>query len=199
MAETVYATLAPLKKALNIPATDTSEDDDLARHLATASRGIDRVCGRRFYRDDTATAKTFPIVGRTLFAPEGNLLLTGDIATPGGVVVEDGYAYGTFTPVTQFELSPLAPEPGWPHTGVATDRMWPHGATGRVRVTAVWGWPEVPDDIVQATLLQAARLYRRKDSPEGISGSAEWGLIRVSRTDPDVAALISPFVLPGFG
>jgi hypothetical protein len=57
----------------------------------------------------------------------------------------------------------------------------------------------VPDEVVQATLLQAGRLYRRKDSPEGVTGSADWGMVRLPRLDPDVMALIEPYMLPGFG
>jgi hypothetical protein len=67
----------------------------------------------------------------------------------------------------------------------------------RVRVTAKWGWPAVPDTVVQATLIQASRLYRRKDSPEGVLGSAEWGTVRLGRVDPDVYALIQQLILPG--
>ncbi|KFU81012.1 hypothetical protein SAMN04489729_4813 [Amycolatopsis lurida] len=197
MAVTDYATLAPLKHALNIPESDTAEDDALNRVLVSASRGIDRATGRRFYRDDAATAKVFPVQGRALFAPEGFLLMLDDIATTAGLVVEAGTAAGGYTSVVGYEPYPLDPDPGWPVDGLLRDRMWPQGPMARVRVTAVWGWPDVPDDIVQATLLLAARLHRRKDSPEGIAGSAEWGLIRVSRTDPDVGALIAPFIRPG--
>jgi hypothetical protein len=72
-------------------------------------------------------------------------------------------------------------------------------ATTRVRVTAKFGWPTVPDDIVQACLIQASRLFKRADSPEGVMGSSEWGVVRLSRRDPDVWALIEPYTLPGFG
>jgi hypothetical protein len=30
-------------------------------------------------------------------------------------------------------------------------------------------------------------------------GSAEWGVVRLSRRDPDVWNLIEPFIRPGFG
>jgi hypothetical protein len=64
----------------------------------------------------------------------------------------------------------------------------------RVRVTARWGWPSVPDGVAQAAALLAARLYRRKDSPEGVLGSSEWGAVRVARFDPDVEGLIAPYI-----
>jgi hypothetical protein len=69
-------------------------------------------------------------------------------------------------------------------------------SSGRLQVTALWGWPAVPDEIEQATALYAARLYRRKDSPQGVIGGGDFGPVRVSRIDPDVEALIAPFVIP---
>lgn len=67
-----------------------------------------------------------------------------------------------------------------------------------MRITAQFGWPAVPDDISEAALIQAARLFKRKDSPEGVIGNAEWGVVRLSRRDPDVWNLIEQYVLPGF-
>jgi hypothetical protein len=37
----------------------------------------------------------------------------------------------------------------------------------------------------------------RKDSPEGVLGSADFGLLRVTNRDPDVRALIEPYILAG--
>ena len=68
----------------------------------------------------------------------------------------------------------------------------------RARVTADWGWPAVPDAIVEATLLLANRRFMRKDSPEGIAGWAAEGPVRVSRFDPDIEDLVGPYVIPGF-
>ena len=65
-------------------------------------------------------------------------------------------------------------------------------------MTAQFGWPAVPDDIHEAALILASRLYKRKDSPEGIIGSAEWGVRNLSRRDPDVWNLIEPYIIPGF-
>jgi hypothetical protein len=62
-----------------------------------------------------------------------------------------------------------------------------------VRVTARWGWPAVPAQVAEATLRTAARAYRRKDSPDGVAGSSDWGLIRVPNLDPDVRQMLSIF------
>lgn len=192
-----YATLATLKLHLGI--TDTSRDALLQSALAAASRGIDGTTGRRFYLDGSATARTYRTADRVLSDPDGDLLLVDDIGSVTGLLVETG-AGASWTAVSGYETAPdNAVVRGRPVTALALPSgAWPGGST-RVRVTALWGWPAVPDEIVQATLLQASRLFKRKDSPEGITGSAEWGVVRLGRVDPDVHALIQHYVLPGFG
>jgi hypothetical protein len=51
----------------------------------------------------------------------------------------------------------------------------------------------VPKPIKLATVLLAMRLYKRMDSPLGVAGVGELGVIRVSRIDPDIDAMIQPF------
>lgn len=194
-----YADLPTLKTHLNIQADDTTRDALLSKALASASRGIDRETGRRFYLDPAPVARTFRLAGRTMRDSDGEHLLVDDIGSATGLVVETGSG-ASFAAVTTYETSPdNALLDGLPVTSLLRPlSMWGYGTT-RVRVTARWGWPAVPDEVVQATLIQAARLYRRKDSPEGVTGSAEWGVVRLSRVDPDVYALIKHFTLPGFG
>ncbi|HSS11149.1 MAG TPA: head-tail connector protein [Acidimicrobiales bacterium] len=58
---------------------------------------------------------------------------------------------------------------------------------------------EVPDDMHQAALLQAARWYRRRDSLDGTVGWGDLGAIRVGRIDPDVEALAGAYFKVVFG
>jgi len=45
-----------------------------------------------------------------------------------------------------------------------------------------------------ATLIQASRLFVRRQSPFGIAGSPDLGTVRLSsRVDADVEALLRPF------
>ncbi|NUL03597.1 phage gp6-like head-tail connector protein [Streptomyces lunaelactis] len=192
-----YADRAALKESLNIEVADDTRDDLLDRALASASRGIDTACGRRFWLDSAPAARTFRLSGRVVCSEEGERALVDDIgAAP--TLVETGTA-GSWVTHTNYEAGPdNALLRGRPITSL----LQPSGSWGtgvRLRVTAKWGWPAVPDEIVQATLIQASRLYKRKDSPEGVTGSAEWGVVRLSRRDPDVWALIEHYVLPGFG
>lgn len=193
-----YASLATLKLHLGIDPTDTTRDDLLNQALSAASRSIDETCGRRFYLDASASARTYNPRGRVLRDGCEERLLVDDIGSMTGLVVETG-AGGSFTATTDYETAPdNAIVRGRPITGMLlTAGTWGAGTT-RVRVTARWGWPTVPDGVVEATKIQASRLYKRKDSPEGVTGSAEWGVVRLSRRDPDVWALIEHYVLPGF-
>ncbi|MFI6270731.1 phage gp6-like head-tail connector protein [Micromonospora zamorensis] len=189
---TLYATLPELKAGRRITTADS--DAALTRALTAACRQIDRKTGRRFYLDDTATTRIFATTGR--LTPDG-LLLVDDIGSSAGLVVENGSG-STWTSTTAYEAGPdNALSLGLPVTELAAPvgAWWPGP---QVRITARWGWPEVPDEIAMAALLLANRLYLRKDSPEGIAGGGEWGAIRLSRWDPDVEALVSPYILPGF-
>ncbi|RSS51372.1 phage gp6-like head-tail connector protein [Streptomyces sp. WAC01280] len=194
-----YGSVAALKERLNIEAADTSRDTLLASALAAASRAIDKATGRRFWLDDVPAQRVFNPRGRVASQDDGDLLLVDDIGSITGLIVELGSG-GSYAPVTGYETSPdNALADGQAITGLLRVLGTWGTATTRVRITARFGWPAVPDAITEAALIQAARLYRRKDSPEGVTGSAEWGVVRLSRRDPDVWNLIEPYTLPGFG
>jgi len=66
-----------------------------------------------------------------------------------------------------------------------------------VEVTAKWGWPAVPDTVKQAALMLASRLYGRKASPMGVIGVGDFGPVRISRSDPDIAFLLMDYKRAG--
>jgi hypothetical protein len=198
-----YADLPVLKQQLGLQADDATRDDLLNKALASASRSIDKTTGRRFWLDPAPVARIYNPRGRVVRDVDGETLLVDDIGSIAGLIVETGPAAGPWTAVTGYETTPdNALANGKAIEGLLRANSiwsWQRGATTRVRVTARFGWPAVPDDITEAALIQASRLYKRKDSPEGIIGSAEWGVRNLSRRDPDVWALIEPYLLPGFG
>ncbi|MEU0809518.1 phage head-tail connector protein [Streptomyces sp. NPDC005970] len=196
---TEYATLDDLKAQMGIEADDTTRDALLTKALKSASRGLERATGRRFWLDASATTRTYRLEARIVRERDGDVLLVDDIGDVTGMVVESGSG-SSWTALTGYETTPdNALADGYAITGL----LKPHGIWGttstRIRITAKFGWPAVPDDIAQAALIQASRLFKRKDSPEGVMGSAEWGVVRLSRRDPDVWNLIEPYILPGFG
>lgn len=194
-----YSNLATLKESVGLDPADTSQDGRLTRALAAASRSIDKTTGRRFWLDPAPVVRTYRLRGRIVCEDDGEILLVDDIGSLTGLVVETGSSV-SWSAVTGYESVPdNALTDGRPITGLLrVNGIWGYAIT-RARVTARFGWPTVPDDIVQATLIQASRLFKRKDSPEGVTGSAEWGVVRLSRRDPDVWNLIEQYVLPGFG
>ncbi|MFC6094737.1 phage gp6-like head-tail connector protein [Saccharothrix lopnurensis] len=200
MAVTEYITLPQLQHALRKQGTVQADDELLALHIRAACRGIDDHTGRRFWRDDAPSARTFRPLNASVWDADGHLLLVDDIATTDGLVVEQGSTSGGWSSVTGYEVAPdNAVARSRAITGLRVQAGWPCYAGARVRVTAVWGWPAVPDVVEQAALLQATRLSKRKDSPEGVIGSAEWGGMRLAQLDPDVKALLKNYELPGFG
>ncbi|WP_460067382.1 phage gp6-like head-tail connector protein [Streptomyces sp. YKOK-I1] len=193
-----YVTLYELRRQFGLEPDDESRDAELDRVRASASRSIDKATGRRFWLDEAPVQRTFRLAGRVVCEDDGDLLLVDDIGDATGLVVETGSG-SSWTAITGYETQPdNALADGRPITGLLRSGSW-GSTTTRVRVTARFGWPAVPEDIHEAALIQASRLYKRKDSPEGIIGSAEWGVRNLSRRDPDVWALIEPFILPGFG
>ena len=201
MDDPTYTTLELLKESLiSGGGIKDMRDSLLLEKIQSASRSIDDYSGRRFWADEDATARVVNPRGRTRTGPDGDRLLVDDIATTDDLTVELGSTSTGWMDVTdQVEAEPTdAAAKREPITSILlAGQRWDRSP--RVRITARWGWPAVPQPIREATLIQALRLYKRKDSPEGVLGSAEWGTVRVSRLDPDVAALIARYTLDGFG
>jgi hypothetical protein len=191
---TDYTDLDTVKAALG-KTSDDERDELIAAAIAAASRAIDQRTGRRFYADTATSARTYPACGAYVNGYDSQSLRIDDVADSTGMTVESRYGFGgSWSTVATWELGPdSAAALGQPWNRVVAAAGWLSPAV-TVRVTATWGWLTVPDAITQAATLLAARLYRRKDSPQGVIGSAEWGQIRVSRMDPDVESLIAPYV-----
>lgn len=200
MATTLYATLDELKTRLQISLTDTTQDAALTDVLTAACRQVDEDCGRRFYLDAAASARVLNPYGRTACTSRGYELLVDDIGSTAELIVETGSG-SSYTAITDYETFPdNAITLGRPVTSLlGVWQPWAFTRQDRVRVTAVWGWPSVPSQIKQATLIEAQRLSRRKDSPEGVAGFNDLGVVRLARYDPDYDRLISSYKLPGFG
>lgn len=178
-----------LKASLGIAEDDTSEDDDLELACSAATGAIDdRIPFGTFWKTAAPETRTIDTLGRVLMRrhpyPHTKLLLNTPIAETSGLTV------GSYAE-TQIRVDPPdAIARGKPITAL----LLPYGATfdafGRIVITAVWGFPSVPDQITWAAKMQAVRYYNRKKSPEGIAGSAEWGLVSIPRLDPDVRAIV---------
>lgn len=195
-----YATLAEVKASLRI--TDSVDDTLLELAIESASRSIDEFAGRVFYSQGTAV-RYFAAESAEYVAID-DLITISELATTGTNanvfdVVWTGYNNGA--PV-DYQLEPLnnsAATDGvvQPVTGIRARVTYAFPTLGNialVRVTGTWGWSAVPTAIKQATVIQAARYFKRNDSPLGVLSAPDLGYIRVgSRLDPDVEMMISGY------
>jgi hypothetical protein len=191
-----YADLALLKNWRGIKADDTRDDATLTVSLAGAVDWIHETTGRVFTLEDDPTPRTFRSTNRTYCTDDGlQAFVVDDIGSLDGLLVEGSSDGTSWSTVSMVHTAPDNALPrGRPITALLHRVVWPQW----VRVTARWGWPVVPANVRQACLIQATRLSKRKDSPEGVMGGSEWGVVRLSRVDPDAKALLDPYCLPGF-
>jgi len=197
-----YCTLAQVKAALRI--SDSTDDTLLEMAVESASRLIDGYCQRSFYNQGTAT--------RIYTARDPYFCMVDDfssivelrtsVLSPGTFDVQWNLPGGTAKPDVQLEpLNAVIEATPWSYDRLrAVGRYFfptlttNYGQQALVQLTAVFGWSAVPKVIEQATVIQASRLFKRLDSPLGVAGFGDMGVMRVSRAiDPDVAMLVDQY------
>lgn len=172
--EPVYAEVGELAAYKGVGGL--ADNEEMADALEAASRVIDDVCGRQFGGVGTGNADTrvYPVQWDRhlgLYVAE-----IDDLMTTTALVVQSGST--TLTTADYVLLPRNADKTGDPWTELGTTSAEsPTVGSGpwEITVTAEWGWPAVPQAIKQATLLQAARILKRRDAPLGVAGSPEMG------------------------
>jgi hypothetical protein len=189
-----YASASDLKSFARIG--DTTDDAQVALAVTSASRAIDRFCGRAFGLDSAAVTRTYRVTG--------SVATVDDINTTTGLSVtfaqseQWGASPSTLTLDTDFRLLPLnAGADGKPWTQIELNPSLYCGGFGILNVTAKYGWTAIPDAVKEATLIQASRFLQRRESPFGIAGSPDvngGGVISLrSVLDSDVMVLLSDY------
>ena len=194
-----YATLSDVKAAARI--TDNIDDGLLEIAIESSSRDIDAYTERVFFSSG-ATA-----IARVYIPQDIYLVETDDIISVTTVKSDSG-GNGTFDitwAVTDYQLEPLNGLAGGistPTTRIRAigDYLWPiyeprnvNSNQASVQVTGVFGFSSVPVAIKQATILASLRAYKRYESPTGVLGFSDMGVVRVGRLDPDVERLVAPY------
>lgn len=183
-----YATLTDLKRILGI--TDTLDDAVLTLALNAASAALDNHVGRVFSKS----------VGETRYftARDDDLLFVDDLVEIDSLACDtdgDGM-YETVWATTDYILLPAnAPAEGLPYRSIKAKPLgtyrFPVWLDAGVEIVGSYGYPAVPVEVNQATLLQAARLFRRKDAIFGVVGGGEMGqAVQIAKLDPDIVLLL---------
>lgn len=185
-----YTTLSEVKSILRL--TDNVDDSLLETCIEAASRQIETHCERVF---TSGTAVRF-------YAPRDSFVCEIDdlITLTELVTSSDGDAFDTTWGTNEYQLEPLNGIAGGaysPFTQIrAVDDLLFNviGGEATVRVTGTFGYgTAVPVDVKQACNLMAIRQFKRYDSPLGVAGFGDIGVVRVSRVDPDIESLLAPY------
>jgi hypothetical protein len=193
-----YATLADVKAALRIPSADTQDDFLLELSIEAASRQIDGFC-ERVFTQSTATRIYRPTDVFTVDIDDLQSL-TFLKTDPDGSGV-----FSTTWSATDYQLNPLNRLTGGitsPYTQIRAvgDYLFPiyeprnvNSNEASVQIQGVWGFAAIPTAIRQATIILSMRQFKRYDSPTGVMGFGDLGVMRVGSVDPDIQALLMPF------
>jgi hypothetical protein len=193
-----YTTLAEVKAALRIPTADTIDDALIELSIEGASRQIDGVCDRVFYKA-TATRTFIPVDGFLVETDDFNTLTSLKTSSEANGVFDITWS------ASDYQLEPvngISGGQGVPFTRIKAvgDYLFPiydpkttNSREATVQVTGSFGWVSVPVAVKQAALMLAMRQFKRYDSPLGVAGFGDIGVMRVGRVDPDVEALIMPY------
>lgn len=177
----------------------TQHDSVVTFAVNAANQAVVQYCGRDF--DKVAEASETVRVFRSRTDCRA---VVDDFWSTTNLVVktddDDDGTYETTWASTDYQLEPLNGRangitvPYYRIVAVAARRFPTCNLRTSVQVTAAWGWTAVPAAVFEATLMKAARLFHRKDSPQGVAGFDQFGAVRLSRSeDGDVMSLLDPF------
>lgn len=178
---------------------DISDDDSnslLQLAIDAASAFIDQYTGRSFTAETAATKYFYPTSPTVLnLSPDIRTITTVHVDTQGN----GGYATA-LTNGTHFLPMPLNPLPDagiYTSLSILGNSSLSFGVNQRVRVVGDWGYVvggQAPAAIQKACLIQAARLFKRREAPFGILQNTDLGTFtRMSKLDPDVQMLLTPY------
>lgn len=211
-----YADLAAFKRYVRID--DTADDVELQAALDTATSAISHLCSRTFEPKLVAAETRY-------FQPWWDsrmgrwVLPTDDLVDTTGFTAKtwDATASDWIDPIA-FDGSPWRPFLNGNPDRCYTELILPNGTRigqislgeqmsmyggwqsdqngDYVAVSALWGWPAVPEPIVAATLLQASRWFKRRDAVFGLTSSPDGSenTRLLATVDVDVQVAVRPFV-----
>jgi hypothetical protein len=217
-----YATPAELRTQIGkTGTTGPSADAALQLLLDAATEAVDGYCnwGVSFEADAVASARFYPGTGKPYLFIDPCVEVSAVAVKDSGTDDEDSYTawvVGAIGTTTTADVFPATGDPRAPRYGSTPYTMLVIGPNGdygafthgygfpTVKVTSKWGYAvTVPDKVKQATLIQAARWFKRGEGGwSDALASPEMGtLLFRKELDPDVAMLLrlSRLVKPAIG
>lgn len=195
-----YCSVDDLREQFSDKQNPQLSENLLVRAINAASRAVDDWTGRRFWADAIPTLREYPTQYGSCTLAVGDIMDTTGLAITTDDAGDGSYS-GTWLPADyQLMLAMADRYPTGPWNLIesfGTRRFAPYHALGgprRVRVTARYGWPEIPAEVEMATVLKAGSLFKRKDAPFGVIQFGDLAALRIGKTDGDVTALLADFV-----
>ena len=161
----------------------------------TRSRGV-RVTGTWGYCGTGASVSDTRIITaqtiHTAFVDDLVSIASNGLATDDN---DDGTFETVWNGSSDYTLTVITDTPTtWIQTKTGGAQTFPITADG-VQITGLWTSIGAPDLIKEACYLLSYRLYERKATPFGITGSAEMGvLVAIAAIDPDAVRFIAPYI-----
>ena len=193
-----YCTLAELRTWMS-DTTSILPAAALEDAINATSRMIDNFCSRKFWRDPVAKTRRYKVT-------ESDVAWVDDIADASTVIIKtDDLGDNSFSHQwsnTDWELGPYnsdvddtMPYSFYRVHAVGNSSFPVNSFRRTLEVTAEFGWSAIPDGVKQACIMKSNMVVLRKDSPYGIAGFSEFGVVRISRTeDPEITRLLAPFI-----
>lgn len=209
-----YVSPEELKSSINVSQSETKDDYEIQRACITATSLIHDLCGQHFYQ----------ITEPRTFSYDSIYELFIDAVVPGSITefALDYSGTGVYDTIwtenrdfqtlrfnERYNVRWLGEErphdfvrvllsvngAGGAPGGQMLPFVWAYTPNNRVRITATWGWPEVPQNIHHAAVLLATDLFKMKDAPWGIAGMGELGMVK-TQANPEVTELIARYREP---
>lgn len=206
-----YISVDELKSSLNDSSGQSKDDYELQRACITATTLIHDLCGQHFYQVNEARTFSYESIYEMFIDPVVPGSITEFAIDYNGTGVYDtiwteGVDFQTLRYNEKYNARWIGE--ARPHdfvrilmsSGGSAHRtmlpfVWAYTPNNRVKITATWGWPQVPNNIEHAALLLAVDLFKMKDAPWGVAGMGELGMVK-TQANPEVMELLTKYREP---
>jgi hypothetical protein len=177
------------------PPSDPGRSAQWDDAITVASRWVEKRCGRQFHDSGAIGSARY-------FDPVGKIVPIDDCRSITQVAVDTNDDGTHITVTTDYQaLPPYGRDPrlgAVPYTELLglslTTWKYDLDRLGSVKVTGLWGWSSVPDDVKRATAILAQDLLRDPESQFGGLAVAGEGIVLGARIPARVLGLLDPWV-----